>query len=324
MTIGFFAPLPLALMIPFMAAQSFAMGEAFGKGFQFGKRRVSSMTNEEFNSKSAVNHFEETTADINAMIPAMKSQMATFALLQSDIIKEMIGYIRQLPADIVSGLTGSDTSPSGDTFNQFTGTPTPTPVETSAGSGVFMRPGIPAFITPFVGPSGMLNDISTIPLDVLKEIKPDYVVSGMTLIIQEIQQRSGDVIVTGTTTGPLPSGTTWQPPNTFINGVNYDVRTAPTTSFLNAVAKIYFKFIPPTPSPTNAIRGLSFRQKTSSTILEANKLAAAVGSQWIMIATRVWSNTVSASLRTTWYSNRANELKLLIEKMEDFAYLYRL
>ncbi len=87
-----------------MAAQSFAMGEAFGKGFQYGKRRVSSMTNAEFNSKTAVNHFEETTADINGMIPAMKAQMSTFALLQSDIIQEMIGYIKKLPADVASGL----------------------------------------------------------------------------------------------------------------------------------------------------------------------------------------------------------------------------
>ncbi len=98
-----------------MAAQSFAMGEAFGKGFQYGKRRVSSMTNEQFNATSAVKMFEETTADINGMIPAMKSQMATFALLQSDIIKEMIGYIRQLPADVYQGLTGGEGSP-------FTGT----------------------------------------------------------------------------------------------------------------------------------------------------------------------------------------------------------
>ncbi len=104
--IGFFAPLPLALMIPFMAAQSFAMGEAFGKGFQYGKRKVSSMTNEEFNTKTGASLYAETTVDINNMIPSMKNQMSNFALLQSDIIKEMIGYLRQLPSDVVSGLLG--------------------------------------------------------------------------------------------------------------------------------------------------------------------------------------------------------------------------
>ncbi len=101
-------------MIPFMAGQSFAMGEAFGKGFQYGKRRISAMTNEEFNKMSALDHFEETTADISAMIPAMKTQMSKFTLLQSDIIKELIGYVRQLPADIVGGLTGGGIPSLGD------------------------------------------------------------------------------------------------------------------------------------------------------------------------------------------------------------------
>ncbi len=94
MTVGFFMPLPLAVMIPFMAGQSFAMGEAFGKGFQYGKRRISAMTNEQFNSMSAKDHFEETTADISEMIPSMKSQMNNFSTLQTDIIKTLIEQLK--------------------------------------------------------------------------------------------------------------------------------------------------------------------------------------------------------------------------------------
>ncbi len=94
MTVGFFMPLPLAVMIPFMAGQSFAMGEAFGKGFQYGKRRISAMTNEQFNAMSAKDHFEETTADISAMIPSMKSQMNNFSTLQTDIIKTLIEQLK--------------------------------------------------------------------------------------------------------------------------------------------------------------------------------------------------------------------------------------
>ncbi len=104
--LSLFAPLPLALMIPFMAAQSFAMGEAFGKGFQSGKRRISSMTNEQFNAKTQPQIFAETTADISAMIPSMKKQMTEFTFLQSDIIQELIGYIKKLPSDIQQGLIG--------------------------------------------------------------------------------------------------------------------------------------------------------------------------------------------------------------------------
>ncbi len=44
-----FLPIPLAMMIPFMGAQSLVLGKAFGEGFQYGKRKISAMTNEEFN-----------------------------------------------------------------------------------------------------------------------------------------------------------------------------------------------------------------------------------------------------------------------------------
>jgi len=99
--LGLFAPLPLAVMIPFMAGQSFAMGEAFGKGFQYGKRKVSSMTNEQFNASSGPQMFAETTADITAMIPTMSKGMEKFHTLQTDIILKMIDYIAKLPAEVV-------------------------------------------------------------------------------------------------------------------------------------------------------------------------------------------------------------------------------
>ncbi len=77
-----------------MAGQSFAMGEAFGKGFQYGKRRISAMTNEQFNAMDAKDHFEETTADISEMIPSMKKQMNNFSTLQTDIIKTLIEQLK--------------------------------------------------------------------------------------------------------------------------------------------------------------------------------------------------------------------------------------
>ncbi len=109
--IGLFAPLPLAIMIPFMAGQSFAMGEAFGKGFQFGKRKISSMTNEEFNKLTAQEAFAETTADIKSMIPTMSKGMNDFHTLQTDIILRMIDYIAKLPADVGPQLLESLVTP---------------------------------------------------------------------------------------------------------------------------------------------------------------------------------------------------------------------
>ncbi len=102
--LGLFAPLPLAVMIPFMAGQSFAMGEAFGKGFQFGKRKISSMTNEDFNKLTGPQAFAETTADITAMIPTMSNAMEKFHTLQTDIILKMIDYIAKLPSEVLPTL----------------------------------------------------------------------------------------------------------------------------------------------------------------------------------------------------------------------------
>ncbi len=87
-----------------MAGQSFAMGEAFGKGFQFGKRKISSMTNEDFNKLSGPQAFAETTADIIKMIPTMSNAMEKFHTLQTDIILKMIDYIAKLPSEVLPTL----------------------------------------------------------------------------------------------------------------------------------------------------------------------------------------------------------------------------
>jgi len=92
--IGFFAPLPLAIMIPFMAAQSFAMGHAFGTSFQYGKRKISSMTNEEFNALSATDLHGNLQADIRAMIPNMNQSFKTMEQFQIDIINSMVNTLR--------------------------------------------------------------------------------------------------------------------------------------------------------------------------------------------------------------------------------------
>lgn len=89
-----------------MAYQSLAMGEAFGQGYQYGKRRISSLSNEEFNKLDFKTLSKSLQSDISSGIPAMKAQMTNFATLQSDVIKELINYAKQLPQDIVSGFTG--------------------------------------------------------------------------------------------------------------------------------------------------------------------------------------------------------------------------
>ncbi len=108
--IGFFAPLPLAIMIPFMAAQSFAMGHAFGTSFQYGKRKISSMTNEEFNALSATDLHGELQADIRAMIPDMNESFKRMEDFQIEILISMVNVIKKAGEQFLGLLTGQGAS----------------------------------------------------------------------------------------------------------------------------------------------------------------------------------------------------------------------
>ncbi len=109
--IGFFAPFPLALMIPFMAGQSLAMGEAFGKGFQYGKRKISSMSNEEFNALNFQQLSESIATDYKVMIPSLEKSIQASETLQRTVIQQMGELIKTIPSEILNffgGLIGQD------------------------------------------------------------------------------------------------------------------------------------------------------------------------------------------------------------------------
>ncbi len=107
MTIGFFAPLPIALMIPFMVAQSLAMMEAAGKGWQFGKRKISAMSNEDFNKLTPHKILEDSLGEYKLMIPTMTQAFDESRQLQTKIIEVMVGYAVQLLSDIQKGVTAA-------------------------------------------------------------------------------------------------------------------------------------------------------------------------------------------------------------------------
>ncbi len=117
--IGFFAPFPLAMMIPFMAGQSLAMGEAFGKGFQYGKRKISSMTNEEFNALDFKGLSESIATDYKDMIPSLQRSIRNSEELQATVLDTMGKLILDIPKNIldfigsqIAGSTTTDTSAS--------------------------------------------------------------------------------------------------------------------------------------------------------------------------------------------------------------------
>ena len=76
-------------MMPFMAGQSMLMGDAFGKSYQYGKRKISAMSNEEFNKLTPTDLAQDITADFTALIPELKIAMAQSTEFQAQIIAAM-------------------------------------------------------------------------------------------------------------------------------------------------------------------------------------------------------------------------------------------
>ncbi len=95
MVIGFFAPLPVPLMIPFMAVQSAAMMYQAGANWQFGKRKISAMTNEEFNPMTFNDLMIKNNADLVKAIPTMQQAIKEFTPLMATIINEFANYINE-------------------------------------------------------------------------------------------------------------------------------------------------------------------------------------------------------------------------------------
>ncbi len=91
--ISAFMPIPLAVMPPFMAYQSILIGDAFGRGYQFGKRKISELSNEQIKKMSIDDVFRDASVDYLRMIPTVKQAMAQSLDLQVFIVKELIKII---------------------------------------------------------------------------------------------------------------------------------------------------------------------------------------------------------------------------------------
>ncbi len=94
-----------------MAGQSLAMCEAFGKGFQYGKRKISSMSNEEFNALNFQQLSESLATDYRVMIPSLEQSIRASDKLQSAVIQEMGDLIKLIPQNIIDFFAGQATAP---------------------------------------------------------------------------------------------------------------------------------------------------------------------------------------------------------------------
>lgn len=165
MTLGLFAPLPLPVMIPFMGYQSLVMGEAFGLSYQYAKRKISAMSNEEFNKLTIPEVQKMLKNDIQSAIPTMKASMDDMVTLQKDMINYAVAALAALPKQIFDAVVG--VASGGQTVQQGEG-------------------GLP------VGVAGFLRPVMTDPIGgILKQgriVTPDPAL-GMGNVVNESNQQ---------------------------------------------------------------------------------------------------------------------------------------
>ncbi len=90
-----FMPLPLAIMIPFMGIQSGVMAQQFGMNFQYGKRKISAMSNEEFNKLTPAGMQADFSTQIKGMIPTFEKSLQDMRPFQRMIFVEMIAAFKE-------------------------------------------------------------------------------------------------------------------------------------------------------------------------------------------------------------------------------------
>ncbi len=87
-------PLPLAIMIPFMGIQSGVMAQQFGMNFQYGKRKISAMSNEEFNKLTPEQMQADFSNQIKGMIPTFEQSLQDMRPFQRMIFVEMLAVMK--------------------------------------------------------------------------------------------------------------------------------------------------------------------------------------------------------------------------------------
>ncbi len=108
-----FMPLPLAIMIPFMGIQSGVMAQQFGMNFQYGKRKISAMSNEEFNKLTPAQMQADFANQITGLIPTFEKSLQEMRPFQRMIFIEMIAAFKeavQLGLDVAGAGLGINTS----------------------------------------------------------------------------------------------------------------------------------------------------------------------------------------------------------------------
>jgi len=91
-------------MLAFMGAQSYLMMYMAGAGWQFGKRKISAMSNETFNPITVTSLYKQMTTELKESIPTIEKSMNDMTSLLAPIIEQYGDFIREalkaLPATL--------------------------------------------------------------------------------------------------------------------------------------------------------------------------------------------------------------------------------
>ncbi len=100
-----FTAVPNPQMLAFMATQSFLMMQMAGAGWQYGKRKISAMSNIEFNKLSTNQLLSNETADVRKAIPTIEASMNDMTALMAPIVAQYADFIKEAIKGAGQGLT---------------------------------------------------------------------------------------------------------------------------------------------------------------------------------------------------------------------------
>jgi len=107
-----FTAVPNPMMLSFLATQGFAIMYYGGAGWQFGKRKVSGMTNEEVNAMSPNEFLIKLHSETKTMVPTMQRGMEDMTPLIHTTMTQFGAYIREAIKafpETVSNILGTPT-----------------------------------------------------------------------------------------------------------------------------------------------------------------------------------------------------------------------
>ncbi len=109
--ISAFTAVPNPQMLAFMGSQSFVMMEMAGEAWQYGKRRISAMSNEDFNKLTPEQLHINQTEMLSALIPTIERSMNNMTPMLQTIIQQYGDFMRliieQIP-ELIQAATGTE------------------------------------------------------------------------------------------------------------------------------------------------------------------------------------------------------------------------